>query len=78
MVPRGPGSQPGARHSPSLPLLVLGAQYSDSFSCGPLPLQCYLVQGLDEGLDEPLPVIPINHASPDLWDTEKATESHRA
>lgn len=34
----------------------------------------YLVQGLDQGLDEPLPVVSINHASPDLGDTGEVTE----
>lgn len=58
--------------------LGMRAQHGSGFGCEPLPLQPYLIQGLDEGLDEPLPIVSINHASPDLGDTEDATEGNRA
>lgn len=63
---------------PQPPPPGLGAQHGRGFGCEPLSLQPYLIQGLDEGLDEPLPVVSINHASSDLGDTEDATEGNRA
>lgn len=38
----------------------------------------YLIQGFDQGLDEPLPVVSINHASPDLGDMGEVTEGSLA